>query len=165
MALMGLLWSADTALSWWRIVSIADYDLASAYVDGTLRVLAIGCAGLFLFRKALFRTAANRRLAWVLVLVLVGIAVCRFSFAFIPENVDLARALEIILYAMAASAGGLLSDDRRLLALGSLYFPVALVVAYYGPAASLAVALVHLVVFGGSAYFWTPTQLAKRQPI
>lgn len=164
-ATMGVLWALDTTRSWWTIINEPDYDLPTAYVEASGRVLIIGVIGLFLFRRAILHSSINRRLALVVVSALIAVVVCRQAYALSPENVSLARALEICNYGMAALAAGLICDDRRILLLGTLYFPMSLLSAYIGPSSTVGLAVVHLIMFGGAAYFWTPKQMARRVPI
>lgn len=164
-AAMGIWWSFDTARSWQKIVGTPDYDLPTEYVNATGRVAVIGVIGMFLFRRAIMHSSANRRLALVLLFAMVAIVVCRQAYALSPENVGLARALEICNYGMAATAAGLICDDRRIVLLALMYFPLSIASAHLGPSSTIYLAIVHLVFFLGLAYLWTPKQMARRKPI
>lgn len=159
--LIGLAWAATVA---WAYFSIVDgrIDPMQNHLDSTWRTMGIGAAAIFLFRKKLFSTAANRRLAYLLILVVVALGVFRGVAAEFPIDHRVARSFEIGMYGVAASCGGLLADDLRIAALGLLYFVIAVIEPLVGVDQLAYLSVTHLVVFTGIAWFWTPNQLEKR---
>ncbi len=160
--LMGVLWASDTARGWYiRLDEPAD-SLATTYVESAWRVVLIGAVAMFLFRKPLFSTVANRRLSYLLITVIVAIVAFRLIFMISPGDIVALRAAEMVMYGLATISAGLLADDLRISGLGGLYFLVALLAANIGGSAAIVLAGVHLVVFIGTGFFWTPRQFAKR---
>lgn len=160
--LMGVAWSLDTLQAWVFRLGQEHVDVSAAYVGGVWRVAAIGIVALFLFRKSFFSTTANRRLAYLLVFVITSIVTYRVIYVMQPDPLLAVRATEVAMYGMAGTSAGMLADDLRITAFGALYFPMALLTAAIGPQSTIGLAIVHLIVFVGAGWCWTPRQLKRR---
>ena len=163
--IMGVAWSLDTLQAWVFRLGQEDVELATRYVGGTWRVAAIGIVALFVFRKSFFSTTANRRLAYLLIFVITSIVTYRVIFVMQPDPLLAVRATEVAMYGIAGTCAGMLADDLRITAFGALYFPMALLTAWIGPQSAIGLAMVHLIVFVGAGWCWTPRQLKRRIPV
>jgi serine/threonine-protein kinase len=159
---LGALWGGFVILAYVRAQTGDLGDLMQNHIDSTFRSVGIGLLGIFLFRKKLFATAANRRLAYLLLTATLALAFFRGIAALQEMSIGVARSFETAMYGVVAIAGGLLSDDLRISGLGLLYFLVALAEPWVGTDQLLYVGLTHIVVFTGIAWFWTPRQLENR---
>jgi serine/threonine-protein kinase len=160
--IMGVLWASTVFIAYYKMRAGEIADPMQHHVDASFRSVGIGLVAIFLFRKPLFSTAANRRLAYLLLIAIAALAVFRGVSATLTMGIDVARSFEVGMYGVVAMAGGLLSDDLRISALGIVYFAVALSGPLLGTEQLLCVSLSHLLVFAGIAWLWTPRQLARR---
>jgi serine/threonine-protein kinase len=153
---------AFTALCWtqaWAAyhgeVSTDTRELLSVF----WRLPLIAGVGTLIFRKALFRNVANRRLVAFFWSSLLFVFVLRFGAMYVEVSPTFAQLAEICVFGMTGFAMGV--NTSRALTVASLGYGVAgMIGAWSGTlwASLLALGAQHALFFGLTAWLWRPKE-------
>lgn len=135
--------------------------LLENHFTSIVRNILITAVLLFLFRKRVFRNAANRRLIYLLIAMLAMMFGMRATM-YVHGDVDVlvVRTAETFLYALTVISVGVVSDIR-IAGLSIFYLTSAFMGVLYPQYQLFFVAFANLFTFMGFAWFWRPSRMAR----